>query len=302
VAVPPLNAVTGAFSYTGRAIASELLARGERVRTLSRRDAPNDSLRAHVEVAPLRFDESLAASLSGATTLYNTYWIRFERGASTFDEAVARTVMLFRAAEHAGVERIVHVSVSNAERAPHLPYFRGKLRLEHWLRASGIPFSIVRPTLVFGPDDILVNNIAWILRRFPLFLVPGRGRYEVQPVSVGDTARICVDARTGETVDAAGPERLAFDDLVRLVRAAVGSRARVVGANASLGLALTRVAGLALRDVVLTRDEVAGLTASLLVSDTVTGSDRFTAWVVENGDVLGRRYVSELARNFGGQV
>ena len=299
---PRLNAVTGVFSYTGRAIAAELLARGERVRSLSRRDAPDDPLRPQVEVAPLRFDAAaLENALRGAQTLYNTYWIRFERGDHTFDGAVARSVELFRAAERAGVERIVHVSVSQPERGAEagLPYFRGKLRLEEWLAGSGLTHAIVRPTLVFGPEDILVNNIAWMLRRFPVFLVPGDGRYEVQPVSVRDTARICVDARG--TVDAAGPERVSFESLVRAVRDAVGSRARIVHGPAALGLALTRLAGAWLRDEVLTRDEVDGLTRSLLVGDSVTGRDRFSDWVVENAGVLGRRYVSELARNFRAQ-
>jgi uncharacterized protein YbjT (DUF2867 family) len=304
VAVAPtrLNAVTGVFSYTGRAIAGELLARGERVRSLSRRDAPDDPLRASVDVALLRFEpDALEGALRGARTLYNTYWIRFERGVHTFDEAVARTVMLFRAAERVGVTRIVHVSVTQPERGAQagLPYFRGKRRLEEWLAGSGLPHAIVRPTLVFGPEDILVNNIAWMLRRFPLFLVPGDGRYEVQPVSVRDTARICVEAEG--TVDAAGPERFTFEDLVRLVRDAVGSRARIVHGPAAVGLALTRIVSACLHDDVLTRDEVNGLTRSLLVGDGATGGDRFSDWVVENAEVLGRTYVSELARNFRGQ-
>jgi uncharacterized protein YbjT (DUF2867 family) len=304
VAVAPtrLNAVTGVFSYTGRAIAGELLARGERVRSLSRRDAPDDPLRASVDVALLRFEpDALEGALRGARTLYNTYWIRFERGVHTFDEAVARTVMLFRAAERVGVTRIVHVSVTQPERGAQagLPYFRGKRRLEEWLAGSGLPHAVVRPTLVFGPEDILVNNIAWMLRRFPLFLVPGDGRYEVQPVSVRDTARICVEAEG--TVDAAGPERFTFEDLVRLVRDAVGSRARIVHGPAAVGLALARIVSACLHDDVLTRDEVNGLTRSLLVGDGATGGDRFSDWVVENAEVLGRTYVSELARNFRGQ-
>ena len=302
VAASRLNVVTGVFSYTGRAIAEELLARGERVRSLSRRDAPGDPLRARVDVAPLRFEPAaLEDALRGARTLYNTYWIRFEHAGHTFGEAVARTVMLFRAAERAGVERIVHVSVSQPERGAQagLPYFHGKLRLEEWLAGSGLPHAIVRPTLVFGPEDILVNNVAWLLRRFPVFLVPGDGRYEVQPVSVRDTARICVDAQG--TVDAAGPERVSFESLVRLVREAVGSRARIVHGPVAVGLALTRIVGACLRDDVLTRDELDGLMRSLLVGDSVTARDRFSEWVVENGHVLGRRYVSELARNFRGQ-
>lgn len=294
MAAAPLNAVTGVFSYTGRAIAEELLARGEAVRSLSRRDAPDDPLRARVEVAPLFAEESLA----GARTLYNTYWIRFERGDSTFDRAVENTIALFGAAERAGVERIVHISVSNPERARDLPYFAGKLRIEEWLAASGIPHAIVRPTLVFGPEDILVNNIAWILRRLPVFVVP-RGDYEVQPVSVRDVARICVEAEGA--VDAAGPERLTFLELVELVRRAVGARARIMRGPSGVALALVRAADLALRDVVLTREELVGLRRSLLTSDAPPlGRDRFADWVDENGAVLGRRYVSELARNFRG--
>lgn len=295
VAAARLNVVTGAFSYTGRAIAEELLARGEAVRSLSRRDARDDPLRARVEVAPLRFDEP---ALVGAHTLYNTYWIRFERGRATFERAVENTIALFRAAERAGVERIVHVSVSNPEHARDLPYFAGKLRIEEWLAASGIPHAIVRPTLVFGAEDILVNNIAWILRRLPVFVVP-RGEYDVQPVSVRDVARICVEAEG--TLDAAGPERLSFGELVGLVRRAVGSRARIVRGPPTLALALVRAANLALRDVVLTREELVGLRRSLLTSDAPPlGRDGFASWVEQNGHVLGRRYVSELARNFRG--
>jgi len=297
MAAARLNAVTGVFSYTGRAIAEELLARGEAVRSLSRRDAPDDPLRARVEVVPLTFDD---APLADVHTLYNTYWIRFERGGSTFDRAVENTIALFRAAAYAGVERIVQVSVSNPERARDLPYFAGKLRVEEWLAASGIPHAIVRPTLVFGPEDILVNNIAWILRRVPVFVVP-RGDYGVQPVSVGDVARVCVEAEG--TVDAAGPERLSFFELVDLVRSAVGSRSRIVRGSPTLTLALVRAANLVLRDVVLTREELAGLRRSLLTSDAPPlGRDGFAAWVEQNGHVLGRRYVSELARNFRGQV
>ncbi len=297
--MPELDVVTGAFSYTGRAIAAELLARGRRVRSLSRRPGPRE---APIEQAPLRFDGSLPESLRGAATLYNTYWIRFQYGGSTFERAVANTHALFRAAGEAGVSHVVHVSVTNASEDSPFPYFRGKAAAERVLRDSGLSHAIVRPTLVFGSEDILVNNIAWILRRFPVFLVPGNGRYEVQPVSVRDVARICVDAAAREddvTLDAAGPEQLSFEWFVRLVRSAVGSRARVVHAPSAVALALVRAANVFLRDVVLTREEVAGLQANLLVSEQPPlGVDRFDDWVAENGGMLGRRYVSELARNF----
>lgn len=300
-----LDVVTGAFSYTGRHIAEELLARGRRVRTLTRHPDPSHPLAPRVEAAPLAFDHSLVESLRGADTLYTTYWVRFERGRTTFDAAVSNIGVLLDAAARAGVRRVVHVSVANPDERSPFPYFRGKAQAEALVRASGLSFAIVRPTLVFGPEDILVNDIAWILRRAPLFLVPGDGRYEVQPVSVGDTARICVEvgaAPDDVVVDAAGPDRFAFAPFVRLIAAAVESRARIHTAPAGLALAASRLLGLLVRDVVLTRDEVGALTAGLLVSDSPPlGGERFEDWLSGNASTLGRCYQSELRRNFRGQ-
>jgi len=293
-----MNAVTGALSFTGRAIAEELLRRGERVVSLSRRDDPADPLRSRIELRPL-FDD---ASLEGAHTLYNTYWIRFERGRSTFDDAVRRTIALFEAARRAGVRRIVHISVSGADAADDLAYFRGKHRIEQWLERSDRDWAIVRPTLVFGPSDILVNNIAWILRRLPLFLIPRPVGCLVQPVSVRDTARIAIDAESRVVQDAAGPEVHEFGHFVRLIARAVGSRTRIVSAPRTVALAFVRVGNAAVRDVVVTRGELDGLSRSLLTSSTLPlGIDRFSEWLRDNADTLGRRYESELRRNFRGQ-
>jgi NADH dehydrogenase len=297
-----LDAVTGAFSYTGRDIAEALLARGREVRTLTRQPDPSHPLAGRVDRRPLAFDDSLRESLERVDTLYNTYWVRFERGETTFAGAIANTRTLFGAAKRAGVRRVVHVSVSNPSPDSPLPYFRGKAETEEALRESGLSFGIVRPTLVFGPHDILLGNIAWALRRLPLFLVAGDGGYEVQPVSVRDTARICVEAAEVDedvVVDAAGPERLSYDVLVRLIARATGARAAVVHAPQAVALAVARLAGILLRDVVVTRDELDGLRAGLLVSDQPPrGSDRIAPWLEEHGAELGRAYTSELARNF----
>jgi uncharacterized protein YbjT (DUF2867 family) len=299
--LPELDIVTGAFSYTGSFIARRLLDDGRRVRTLTRGEDPASPLHGRVETAPLQFADRarLVESLRGAQRLYNTYWVRFERGGTTFERAVANTLLLFDAAAEAGVEHVVHLSVSNPSEDSPLPYFCGKARLERELAASGLPHTIVRPTLVFGPHDILVNNIAWILRRFPVFVVPGDGAYRVQPVSAEDVADIAVSA-TG-TVDAAGPETYTFDELVRLVGAAVGRRRRLVHTSPRVALALGKAIGTARRDVVLTVDEAEGLSANLLVSaEPPRGRDSFREWLERNGSGLGRRYVSELARNFRG--
>lgn len=299
-----MDVVTGAFSFTGRFIAEELLARGRDVRTLTRRPHPEDPLAASVESAPLQFEDDgmLTQSLRGAEVLYNTYWIRFERGAETFAVAVENTRRLLDAAGTAGVRRVVHISVTNPSADSPLPYFRGKAEVERAVRESPLGSAIVRPTLVFGPDDILVNNIAWVLRRLPVFAVAGDGRYRVQPVSVQDVARLAVDAGERDDdvcIDAAGPETYTFEELVRLVGRAVGVRRPFVHAPSVVVQALASLVGLVRRDVVLTAEELAGLEASLLVSQApATGSDSFCAWLGRHGDSLGRRYVSELARNY----
>jgi uncharacterized protein YbjT (DUF2867 family) len=294
--------VTGAFSYTGRAIAAELLASGRKVRSLSRRSPErDDSLAERVPWRPLLLADAdaLRDGLAGAETLYCTYWIRFERGEATFDRAVANSRRLFEAAARAGVSRIVLVSVTNPSEGSELPYFRGKARVERALAAVGVEWAVVRPTLVFGRDDILLSNIAWALRRSPFFAVAGDGRYRVQPVSVEDVARIAVSLQPGEIADAAGPETFSFVELVRLVASAIGRTPRFVHAPSAVVLAAARVVGALHRDVMLTREELTGLRASLLVSSQPPrGRDSLRAWLDRHGAGLGRRYVSELERNF----
>ena len=300
----PLDVVTGAFSFTGRAIAELLLAQGRRVRTLTRKPAPGHPLAPLVEAAELRFDDpaALVSNLGGAATLYNTYWVRFAYGETTFERAVENTRRLIAAAERAGVRRFVQISVSNADPASRLPYFRGKGIVEHALAESALSHAIVRPTLIFGPHDILVNNIAWALRQLPVFLLPGSGSYRVQPVSLADTAELAVAAGAASErsiVDAAGPELFTFGDLVRLVAQSVRSRARIVATPPRVALLVAATVGALKRDVVLTRDELEGLMGSLLVSnESPTGVERFSEWVAANAALLGRTYVSELARNF----
>ena len=162
---------------------------------------------------------------------------------------------------------------------------------------------IVRPTFLFGGGrDILTNNIAWILRRMPLFVVPGDGRYLVQPIHVDDLARICLqaaDGRSGVIMDAAGPDTMSFEELVRAIRDALGRRTPILHAPPAAMAVLARALGLAVRDVVLTADEIRGLTAGLLVShQPALGHISFIEWLKENGPALGRAYANELGRHF----
>ena len=88
----------------------------------------------------------------------------------------------------------MHISITNPSLDSPLPYFRGKAILEKEIRASGISHAIVRPTVLFGKEDILINNITYLLRRLPVFAIPGSGDYRLQPIYVEDLAEIAVEA------------------------------------------------------------------------------------------------------------
>jgi len=299
-----LCVVTGAFGYTGKYITHRLLAAGKRVKTITGHpDRPNP-FGLDVNVASFSFGDpkGLTHTLKGATTLYNTYWVRFPYRKVSFETAVHNTRILISAAESAGVRRIVHISITNASIESPLPYFSGKGLVEKAIAESRLSYAIIRPTVIFGAEDILINNIAWLLRRFPVFAIPGTGDYRLQPIYVEDVAEIAVNAgQTDENliVDAVGPEVFTFEELVQLLAKTVGSQARTIHVNPRLALSLSRLVGYALRDIVLTRDEIAGLTANLLVSDRPpTGQTRLSEWLAANAHSVGRRYAPELARHY----
>lgn len=299
-----LDVVTGALSYTGRYITRRLMERGRRVRTLTYHPDRPDVFDGSVEIARYRFDDpvALARSLEGATTLYNTYWVRFPHGRVRYEDAVGNSRALFNAARRAGVERVVHVSITNPALDSPRDYFRGKALVEHALAEVGLPYAIVRPTVVFGREDVLVNNIAWLLRRFPVFAVAGRGDCRLRPVHVDDVARLCVDAgerRDDLVVDAVGPETLTFDEMVLTIRDAVGSRSRILHVPAPLVPPIAWALGKIVADVLLTRDELLGMMENLVTTGgPTTGAHSFSEWVAAHAKTLGVRYASELERHF----
>jgi NADH dehydrogenase len=299
-----MNAVTGAFGYTGKYIARRLLQAGETVITLTGSPSRPNEFGPAVKAFPFDFEhpETMAASLAGARVLYNTYWVRFDRGDVTHGRAVKNTMALIRAAQLAGVERIVHISITNPDANSRLPYFRGKALLEEAIRGAKMSHAIVRPTVIFSAEDILINNIAFLLRKLPVFLVPGDGQYRIQPVFVEDAARIAVEAggrAENTTIDAVGPETFRYEELVRLIAKAIGSKARLMHGPPWMALLGARAMGMALRDVMLTRDELDGLMANLLVSDAApTGTTRLSDWISANAATLGKRYAHEIGRHY----
>lgn len=298
-----VHAVTGAFGFTGRYIARRLLAAGVQVRTLTNTRPQHDPFQGRVEVYPLAFDDppSLVEALRGVRVLYNTYWVRFDYPPHfTFAQAVANSVTLFRAAREAGVERVVHISITNASEEAPLPYFRGKGQVERALRQSGLSYAILRPPLIFGEGAILVNNIAWVLRRFPVFGLFGDGRYRLRTVYVDDLAALAVAAgQAGEdqTVDAVGPDTFTFRELVACLASVIGVRRLIVPMPPRVAYLATRVLGQMVHDVLVTWDEVRGLMGEYLYVDaTPVGQTTLAAWAEAHREELGRSYASELAR------
>ena len=298
------NVVTGAFGYTGKYITRLLLESVDGVTTLTGRPERPNPFGERVRAVPFNFDDppALIESLRGATTLYNTYWVRFSHGGTTYDRAVANTKTLFSAAKAAGLRRVVHVSIANPSENSPLPYYSGKALLERALIESGISYAILRPTVIFGDEDILINNIAWLLRRFPVFAVPGSGAYRLQPIFVEDFAEIAVRAGRDDqntVMDVVGPDIFTFDELVRLIARAVGSRSWICHVPPMLALVVSKLIGLLVGDVVLTRDEVKGLMSDLLIShDPPRGTMHIADWLAQNADRVGTHYASELGRHF----
>jgi NADH dehydrogenase len=300
----PLHAVTGAFSYSGRHITRALLDSGHAVRSLTGHPSRPDPFCGRVQVWPMDFDrpESLRSVLEGIDVLFNTYWVRFEHGGMTFDRAVRNSRTLITAAADAGVRRVVHLSVTNPDPQSELLYFRGKALVERAVIESGMEYVILRPALFFGGDDVLLNNIVWLIRRFPVFAVAGSGRYPVQPIHVDDLAWLAVELASGRDdviADAVGPEIWPFEELVRMIGRAVRRRVAIIHVHADTVLSVACVLGRVMRDVVLTGDEIAALTAGLLCSQRApNGTTRLSEWLKVNSAGLGRRYASELARHY----
>ena len=297
-----IHAVTGAFGYSGRYIASRLLDEGHEVITLTGSVHRSSELSERVKVVPLDFERpgDLAKALDGVSTLYNTYWVRFNHRLFKHADAVANTKALFTAAQAAGVERVVHVSITNPSIESPLSYFRGKAEVELALEKSGLSYAILRPAVLFGKEDILINNIAWALRRLPVFGVFGRGTYRLCPIYVEDLAAAAVEyGKTREcvVVDAVGPETFTYRELVETVGGIIGANRPIFGVPGWLGWLAGRLIGTMHGDVMITMDEVRGLTADLLhVDSRPLGTTRLTEWVRAHRETLGRHYTSEMAR------
>jgi len=295
-------AVTGAFGYSGRYITKRLLEAGHEVITLTNSLHRPNPFGEKVRAFPFHFDEpeKLRDSLRGVQALVNTYWVRFDHRLFTHEQAVANTKILFAAAKEAGVQRIIHVSITNPDSTSDLPYFRGKAELESSLKGLGISYCILRPTVLFGKEDVLINNIAWSLRHLPVVGVFGVGDYRLQPIYVDDLAGAAaekVSGDRGEVLDAIGPETFTYRELVARVSSAIGVKRPIISVSPGLGYWSCRLVGLFVADVVITREEIRGLMEGrLYVAAPPLGATKLTEWIDRHRDTLGRQYTSEMAR------
>jgi NADH dehydrogenase len=297
-----LDAVTGAFGYSGKYITRRLLAIGHAVRTLTHSIHRPNPFGNQVEAIPYNFDDvdKLVDSLRGVSVLYNTYWVRFDYADFSHAAGIQNSLKLFSAAKQAGVRRIVHISITNPSENSPLPYFSGKARLERGLIESGLSYTILRPAVLFGKEDILINNIAWTLRHLPVFGIFSDGSYRLQPIYVDDLARLAVEAGQEQTdciVDAIGPETFAYSELVWTIGDIIGKRRLMLSVSPTVGYWAGWLIGKLMGDILITHDEITGLMQGLLyTSSPPVGTTRFTTWAKEHAATLGMHYASELQR------
>jgi uncharacterized protein YbjT (DUF2867 family) len=296
-------AVTGAFSYSGKYISKRLLERGEEVITLTGHPNRPDPFGGKVKAYPLDFDEaSMTNSLQGVDVLVNTYWVRFDKGENTQPRAVENTRKLVTAAKAAGVKRIVHISIANPSAESHLPYYWGKAANEIAVTESGLSYAILRPTVLVGKEDILINNIAFLLRRFPIFFIPGDGSYGIQPVYIEDLSELAVEGvyhKDNYVIDAVGPDIFTFKEMVELIGEKLSAKRPLISVPPRFALLAAQSLSRFVDDVILTPEEVDGLMAGLLVSkEPPRGKTHLADWLEKNKDKVGAKYASEMKKHY----
>ena len=296
-------AVTGAFSYSGKYITKRLLDCGEEVITLTGHPNRPDPFHGKVKAYPLDFnEESMACSLQGVDVLVNTYWVRFDKGENTQPRAVENTRKLVNAAKAAGVKRIVHISIANPLADSPLPYYWGKAANEKAVMDSGLSYAILRPTVLIGKEDILINNIAFLLRYFPFFFIPGDGSYGIQPIYVEDLADLAVEGvyrNDNYVIDVVGPDSYTFKGLVQLIGEKIRAKRPLISVPPRLALLAAQFLSLFVGDVILTPEEVQGLMSNLLVSQQpARGKTAFRDWLETNKHTVGTKYASEIKKHY----
>ncbi|MDE1834491.1 MAG: NAD(P)H-binding protein [Candidatus Micrarchaeota archaeon] len=298
------DVVIGGTGFTGKYITKCLLKYKHKVVALTKHVNRDNEFGRKITIKPLDFEnqENLVETMNGSRCVFNTYWVRFNYGGSSFDEAVRNSKAIIDACVDAKVKRLVHISVLDPSKNYKYDYFRAKMEVESYIEKSGLSYAILRPALLFGEEDILMNNITYLIRKYGLFFIFGSGEYKVTPTYVGDVAKEAVlQSRLNKNIieDALGPEAFGFEELVRYIATTIGRPTRVAHLNKAFIPLVSKFLNICMHEPVVTSDEMGLLMDNGLYSDSKPiGSIRFSKWLKERKDTYGTEYHSETKRHF----
>lgn len=294
--------VTGAFGYSGKYIADRLIKKGYQVVTLTNSPFRNQQKSEKILIHPYDFEhpKNMELAFNGVKVLFNTYWIRMESSNITFTQVVQNTKKLIEVACNAGVTQIIHISVSNPSLQSRSKYYRSKAEVEEIIKSSGLQYTILRPAFLFGNEDILINNIAWMLRKLPAYPIFGNGTYKVRPIHVEDLADLAVEQinqNGNKIINAGGQVTYQYRDFITAIENAICINRPLIPVPIGIGYYGSVLLGLMLKDVITTREELDALVSgNLNVDGPAIGNINLNEWLKENSSTLGKHYRSERKR------
>ena len=287
--------VTGASGFIGRRLIEHLLGRGDAVVAAVRRPCPDLDPR-RLAVVEVRLDDraALERALAGSDAVVH---LAVATGTTSEREAyevnVVGTEHLLEAAKRAGVKRFVFASTISATRERMGPYGRTKKIAEERVVASGLPYCIVRPSLVYGGREGLVANLTAYLRGLPVIPVMGDGSIELDPIHVDDVCAAMIealenDAVLGHTYDLLGPERVTFNQFLDRLSAGLGVKRRRLHIPGPVALALARGFAAITKKPPVTEDNVLGMISPARVDRENARRDFHVTWTPLDSGLLGR--------------
>ncbi len=267
--------VTGGSGFIGRRVVSRLADGGSNLRVLARGQRHAD-LPEGVEVArgDVVSGEGLPEAMAGVEKVVHLVAIIRESGGQTFEANIWRgTEKVVEAAKAAEVKKLVYVSAIGAQDNPTYRYLHAKWQAERAVKLSGLPYTILRPSIVFGEGDEFINALAGLVRYNPVVPVAGDGKARFQPIWVEDLVTCIVacldeDAHAGQTLEIGGPEQLTYDELLDVVKEALG-RSRI---KVHVPLAVMRPLAQVM-EWVLPKPPVTGEQLKMLALDNIAETD-----------------------------